>query len=349
MNDFQRYLAEEFAEDYEDGRLSRRDALKLIASVTGSLVVANSILAACAPPAQTASPAATVTARPATNATGAISQPASSAAPPTGGAASETPPDEIQAGETATQATQSPGSVHAYGTVMPDDPAVEAGMVEFPDAGTTLQAYLARPRAGGSFPVALVCHENRGLTEHIQDVARRLAKAGYVALAVDLLSRQGGSATLSAEQVPGILGNLPPEQFVQDFLAGWRFLQGQSFAQSGRVGMTGFCFGGGVTWRVATQMPELGAAVPFYGPHPPVEDVPKISAAVLAIYGERDQRINQGIPAVEEAMKQHNKIYEKVIYPNADHAFFNDTGSRYNPQAAQDAWSRLLGWFEKYV
>lgn len=222
-------------------------------------------------------------------------------------------------------------------------------MVEIPGEGANLQAYLARPMNEGSFPVVLVCHENRGLTEHIKDVARRLAKAGYVALAVDLLSRQGGTGALGSDEVPGALGNQPPDQFVQDFLSGWRYLQEQPYAQAERVGMTGFCFGGGVTWRVATRMPELKAAVPFYGPHPPVEDVPGINAAVLAIYGELDQRINQGIPAIEEAMQQNNKVYEKVIYPNADHAFHNDTGSRYNPEAAQDAWRRTLEWFGTYV
>jgi len=222
-------------------------------------------------------------------------------------------------------------------------------MIEFPGEGATLQGYLARPKGEGTAPVILVCHENRGLTEHIKDVARRLAKAGYVALAVDLLSRQGGTAALSPDQVPGALGNTPPDQFVQDFKSGWRYLQRQPFAQSERVGMVGFCFGGGVTWRVATRMPELKAAVPFYGPHPPIEDVPGINAAVLAIYGELDQRINQGIPAIEEAMRKDNKIFEKVIYPNADHAFHNDTGTRYNAEAARDAWKRTLEWFAKYV
>ena len=142
---------------------------------------------------------------------------------------------------------------------------------------------------------------------------------------------------------------MPPDQFVQDFLSGWRYLQDQSFAQADRVGMVGFCFGGGVTWRVATEMPELKAAVPFYGPHPSVDAVPNINAAVLAVYAERDQRINQGIPAMEAAMQQNNKVYEKVIYPDADHAFHNDTGSRYNPEAARDAWARTLAWFERYL
>jgi carboxymethylenebutenolidase len=113
--------------------------------------------------------------------------------------------------------------------------------------------------------------------------------------------------------------------------------------------MVCFCFGGGVTWRVATQMPELLAAIPFYGPPPPVSDIPNIHAAVLAIYGELDSRITSSIPTIEQAMQENNKIYEKIVYPDADHAFHNDTGSRYNPEAAKNAWERTLAWFERYV
>lgn len=322
MNLFQRYLAEEFAEDYEEGRLSRRDALKLIASVTGSLIAANSILAACAPsPEETATSGTSLTDMP-------------PAASPTA----------------ASAVTEPPAPAPAYGTVMPDDPAVIASEIQFPAAdGTSLMGYLAQPSSGAAAPVILVCHENRGLTAHIQDVTRRFAKAGYIGLAVDLLSRQGGSASVGEGNVPGALGNIAPDQFVEDFKSGWRYLQNLSFAEANKVGMTGFCFGGGVTWLVATQMPELLAAVPYYGPHPPVEDVPNINAAVLGIYGELDGRINGGIPAIEEAMAANNKIYEKMIYPNADHAFNNDTGPRFNPEAAKDAWERTLAWFERYV
>jgi carboxymethylenebutenolidase len=145
------------------------------------------------------------------------------------------------------------------------------------------------------------------------------------------------------------LGNINPTQFVDDFKSGWQYLGGQSYADAGKVGMTGFCFGGGVTWQVAVHMPELLAAIPYYGPHPAASDVPMINAAVLAIYGEQDSRINSGIPAIEEAMTANNRIYEKMIYPNADHAFNNDTGSRYNPEAAQDSWARSLAWFDQYV
>jgi carboxymethylenebutenolidase len=339
MNDFQRYLAEEFAEDYEEGRISRREALKLIVSVTGSLVAANSILAACVPPPVDPAEQFPTDAAPSTQGAPALEA--------TGASLTPEVPELLEASPTA-EVASSPTD-QDYGTVMPDDPAVEAGPVEFAGQAATLFGYLAHPRDEEPAPVILVCHENRGLTEHIQDVVRRFGKAGYAALAVDLLSRQGGTGAVGPDQVPGALSNMPEEQFIQDFLSGWNYLAEQAFALAERVGMTGFCFGGGVTWRVAVAMPELLAAVPFYGPHPPVADVPKIQAAVLAIYGELDQRINQGIPAIEDAMRANNKIYEKVIYPNADHAFHNDTGSRYNPEAARDAWARTLDWFDRYV
>lgn len=329
MNLFQRYLAEEFAEDYSEGRISRREALKMIASVTGSLVAANSILAACAPLTEEAATEAV----PATDVI------------PTVGSPTDLPADPPTA-ESAAPVSPAPA---AYGTVVPDDPAIIAGEIRFPAEDTELMGYLARPSAGDAAPVILVCHENRGLTPHIQDVTRRFARAGYVGLAVDLLSRQGGSAAVGESNVPGALGNIPPEQFVEDFKSGWRYLQAQAYADAERVGMTGFCFGGGVTWQVAVHMPELLAAVPFYGPHPLPANVPQINAAVLAIYGEQDNRINSGIPPIEEAMAANNKIHEKVIYPDADHAFHNDTGSRYNPEAAEDAWNRMLAWFEQYV
>ncbi|MBL8062904.1 MAG: dienelactone hydrolase family protein [Anaerolineales bacterium] len=329
MNIFQKYLAEEFAEDYQEGRITRRDALKLIVSVTGSLLVANSILAACMPPPEE------------------VEATADTPQPTAEPSATEQPSTEAPA--TEANSTSAPSSTSQYGTVMPDDPAIIASQISIPAPDANLIGYLAYPSSGSAAPVILVCHENRGLTPHIQDVTRRFAKAGYVGLAVDLLSRQGGSEALGSENVPGALGNIEPEQFVEDFKSGWQSLQGQSFADTRRVGMTGFCFGGGVTWQVAVHMPELLAAVPFYGPHPVTSDVPNIQAKVLAVYGELDGRINGGIPEIETAMTANSKVYEKLVYPNADHAFHNDTGSRFNPEAAADAWARMLAWFEKYV
>jgi carboxymethylenebutenolidase len=342
MNLFQQYLLDEFVEDYQEKRLSRREALKLITSIVGSLVVANSILAACAPLEQET---AAIQPLQSTEEQAEALSPSATASP------TSTQPVAAEATVLPTSEAPSAGSTlePAHGTVVPDDPRVSGSEVVFPGQEAELQGYLARPAAGDPAPVILVCHENRGLTPHIQDVARRLAKVGYVALAVDLLSRQGGSASLSSSEVPGILSSISPDLFVEDFYAGWRWLQDQDFALTERVGMIGFCFGGGVTWRVATQMRELKAAVPFYGPHPELADVPNIQAAVLAVYGERDSRINQGIPAIEEAMQQNGKIYKKLIYPESDHAFFNDTGTRYNPTAAQDAWRQTLEWFRQYV
>ncbi len=339
MNHFQEYLVDEFVEDYSEGRLSRRDALKLIASVAGSVVFANALLAACAP-----GPDA-----PPTPDAGRIvgSGAVTDIVPTRPGTATPEPTDTPPTATAPAAATASPLPVS--GTVSPGDPAVSADAVEFDSEGAAVTGYLAQPSAAGAYPVVLVCHENRGLTDHIRDVTRRFAKAGYVALAVDLLSRLGGTDAVGSGGVPGALDNTPPAQFVADFRSGWRYLQGQPSAVAERVGMTGYCFGGGVTWLLATQMPELKAAVPFYGPHPPEATVPDIQAAVLAIYAERDQRINQGIAAIEAAMQQHGKIYEKVIYPDADHAFHNDTGSRYSAAASQDAWARTLAWLAKYV
>jgi carboxymethylenebutenolidase len=333
MNSFQRYLVDEFAEDYQERRLTRRDALKLIASVTGSLLVAESVLAACAP----------VSEEEITATSPATSEPATSE------------PATSEPAATQPQATQPPQSTDASptqpaaGTVPPNDPSVNAAPVEFPGEGATLMGYLARPSQDGGFPVILICHENRGLTPHIEDVTRRLAKAGYVALAVDLLSRQGGSTQVGQDNVPGALGSIDPAQFASDFKSGWTYLQAQPFADAARVGMVGFCFGGGVTWLMTVEMPELKAAVPFYGPPPPEEDLPQIQAAVLAIYGELDDRITSTAEGIEAAMLANGKIFEKEIYAGADHAFHNDTGSRYHPEAAMAAWARTLDWFGRYV
>jgi len=299
--DFKGYLIEEFIEDYEEGSLQRRQALKLIAGVAGSVAIADSLLAACTPA-------------------------------PSGGFPLVT---------SATLGGDDPATAEGGFLVAGDD-------ITFPGQDTKLMAYHSRPAKEGSFPAALVCHENRGLTEHIKDVTRRLASSGYAALAVDLLTREGGSASLDPSDVPGLLGNTPPEQFVQDFISGWEWLKTQEYVNPDGVVMTGFCFGGGVTWRVAIGLPDLRAAVPFYGPHPAPEDLESIQATVLAVYAESDQRINQSIPQIEAAMEEYGKVYENVIYPDTSHAFHNDTGPRYAPEASADAWSRTLAWFEKY-
>ena len=318
MNYLQRYLVDEFVEDYQEGLLSRRQALKQIAGITG-IGVATHMLAACGQPAQSVVPS--------TQAPGAIT------------------PANTPMALAATTTT-----VPAANRVSANDPTIVAASVRFAGANVELSGYLARPSSDGAVPIVLVCHENRGLTPHIEDVTRRVAKAGYAGLAVDLLSREGGTAQIAdTDSIPGLLSGAPPERHVQDFQSGLDYMKKQPFAQADRAGMVGFCFGGGVTWLVAAGIAELRAAVPFYGPPVPTSAVATINAAVLAIYAERDTRINQSIPAIETAMQQNGKTYQKHIYPGVDHAFHNDIGQRYNAEAAQQAWAETLAWFKQYL
>ncbi|MGE5603729.1 MAG: dienelactone hydrolase family protein [Nitrososphaerales archaeon] len=369
LNWLQRYLVEEYVEDYQEGALTRREALKYLGAVLGSAAAATTVLAACAPmPAPTgATTGATATLAPsaeaaatAAPATAVATADVSTGAPTetaTAGVSPSPTPEQVRATATATvlattdtTASPTPIPVPAGVNVPPDDPSLEAQDLTFPGSGLDIVAYMAKPKGQGPFPAILVCHENRGLTDHIKDVTRRVAKAGYVGLAVDLLSSQGGTAKVSdPAQIPNILSSTPPDTLAGYFLSAIQYLQAQPFVNKDQLGMVGFCFGGGMTWLVATKAPQLKAAVPFYGPNPPLEAVPNIRAAVLGIYGGEDQRINAGIPAIEEAMQKNGKIFEKVIYPGASHAFHNDTGRNYNPEAAVDAWKRTLAWFEKYV
>lgn len=182
------------------------------------------------------------------------------------------------------------------------------------------------------------------------DVVRRWGKAGYVALCVDMLSRVGGSAAFPDESTrPAALGQIPQDQSLADLAAGLDYLKAQANVNAARLGVTGFCFGGGYTWRLATQRADVKAAVPFYGPSPPLADVPKIKAAVLGIYGALDTRITGAVGDLETALKSASITYELKIYDGADHAFHNDTGTRYKAAAARDAWQRASAWFAKYV
>ncbi len=322
MTDYQKYLVDEYIEDYERGDISRRQALKMLAAVTGSVALANGLLVACTPAAtQTAAMVTPTTASPVAAAPGVATASATGEAPPV--------PEGVRVAE--------------Y------DPDIAAGPIDFPGEAGNLTGYLAVHQGPGPFPAVLVCHENRGLTPYAQDVTRRLAKAGYAALAVDLLSRDGGTANLTAGQIPGILGNAPGERFVADFLSGWDYLKAQPFTQANSVGMIGFCFGGGVTWSVATKLAELKAAVPFYGPPPPAGELATIQAAVLAVYAGDDERITSTIPGVESAMAAAGKVYEKAIFPGVGHAFHNDTSPRYNPEAAEAAWAQTLAWLDKFL
>ncbi|MBM3943341.1 MAG: dienelactone hydrolase family protein [SAR202 cluster bacterium] len=232
-------------------------------------------------------------------------------------------------------------------TVRPDDPRLQAGPVEFPGDAGAVKGYLARPQGNGPFPAMLVVHENQGLLPHFADVARRLALEGYAALAVDLVSRKGG--TLDPEQGITALREIPSDQLLADANAAVRYLQGQSYVRADRVGVTGFCFGGGISWLLAVRNPGIRAAVPFYGSAPPIAEVPGMKAAVLGIYAGNDNRINAGVPDLEAALKQNQKTYELMTYPGVDHAFFNDTKTQYNAAAAGQAWTKAMAWLDQHL
>jgi carboxymethylenebutenolidase len=232
-----------------------------------------------------------------------------------------------------------------------DDGAVTAAWTEFAGATGPLDGYLAGPAtgpAGSSLPGVLVVHENKGVTPYIRDVTRRLATAGFVALAPDLLSGVGGTRSFAdPAAATAALGKLTPEDMVADLKAAVGHL---TTVSNGTVGALGFCFGGGMVWRLATQDPRLRGAVPFYGPNPPLADVPAIAAPVFAVYGALDARITGGLPDIEAAMTEHGRPFEKMVLPDAQHAFHNDTNpDRYHPEAAARAWSAALDHLDAWL
>lgn len=308
MTDLERYILDEWTDDYRAGRLPRREFLRRIAVFSGGAAAGLAVLA---------------------------------------GRGFATSAEEVADAATS----PAPLRAQAVGVTVPaDDPAIDARMVSFPAGGTTILAYLAAPKNKPKAPGVIVNHENRGLLEHFKDVCRRLAKAGYVALAVDLVSPQGGTDKFAdSAQVSTYLSRTPPAQHVELLNAGVRYLQGSPAVRADRVGTMGFCFGGGMVWRLATQNPDLRAAVPYYGPNPPLEDVPKIRGAVLAFYGSLDTFVNPGIAAMKNALDNAKITYETHVYEGANHAFFNDTGDRYNAAAAKDAWGRTLAWFGRWL
>ncbi|NNN18459.1 MAG: dienelactone hydrolase family protein [Acidimicrobiaceae bacterium] len=212
-------------------------------------------------------------------------------------------------------------------------------------------AYCAKPKEGRSLPGVIVIHENKGLVPYVEDVARRFAKEGFVAVAPDLLSRRGGTqAFADPADATTALGTIGREELVEDLISAVSLLAADESVQADRIGVVGFCFGGGMAWRLITKDSRLKAAVPFYGPNPPLEDVPNIAAKILAIYGGLDERINAGIDEIEAATTEHKKVFEKIIYPGAQHAFHNDTNpDRYHPEAAVDAWQHTLQWLRRWL
>ncbi len=226
------------------------------------------------------------------------------------------------------------------------DPAVTAGFINYPGVTGDVRGYLASPEIGSKFPAVIVIHENRGLVPHIQDVTRRMAREGFLALAPDALSPVGGTPEDNSN-VRELFGKLNSEETTKNFVAAVKYLKTHP-KSTGKVGCTGFCWGGGITNEVAVNAPDLDASVPYYGRQSSAEDVSKIKAPVMAHYAGDDERINAGIPAFEEALKKNNIEYQIFIYPGAKHAFNNDTNpDRYNEEAAKLAWSRTVAFFKE--
>lgn len=248
--------------------------------------------------------------------------------------------------------TLAPAAAHGA-VVSPNDPEIITHNVQYKGKTTSISGYLARPVKAGRYPALIVVHENAGLSVHVQDVARRFAKAGFVALAPDYLSRMGGTRLVNPKG--GGLSNIreiaPWQNVAEDTAAGFAYLNVLSDVQGNQRFLVGFCWGGEMTFAAATQIPTLRAAVVFYGRSPePLDLVKNIRAPIMAHYGEKDPGVNKGIEATVAAMKKYNKVYDHKIYAGAQHAFNNDTNKeRYNAAAAKEAWDRTLEFFRKNV
>ncbi len=233
-------------------------------------------------------------------------------------------------------------------TIPPDDPRLHTETITYNGESGKVKAYLAKPKKDQKYPAVIVIHENRGLVPHIKDVARRMALEGFLVIAPDALSPLGGTPD-NVEDTRPLFQKINYETTKKDFIAAVKYLQTNPLS-TGKVGCTGFCWGGAMTNHVAVNSPELLAAVPYYGSTPDPEDVPKIKAALLLHYAENDQRINEGIPAFEKALKNAGIKYEIYMYKGTEHAFNNDTNpSRYNKEAADLAWKRTIDFFRKYL
>jgi carboxymethylenebutenolidase len=333
LNETQRYFIEEHVEDFRDGQITRRELFRRVSLIAGSAALATTILAACDLSPKTGA----------------------------GGIATGTPGTSVGGGATPTVAASTglvaagpyatpPAAATTDGvTVKPDDPRIA---VSKPDVkgmdGASLLAYMAKPNLSGRVPGVIVVHENRGQTEHIRDVVRRVATAGFVGLNIDLAARDGGADKLTDQGAyNAALGKRSVADKLSDHKAAIDFLKTQT---SGVVGVTGFCFGGGETWNIVGGGLDIKAAVPFYGPAPSTAiDVAKTKAAVFAVYAQLDTRITSTAPQMEDRLKQAGVPYQITTYPGVNHAFHNDTGGAYNAEQAQKAWVATIEWFKKYL
>jgi carboxymethylenebutenolidase len=230
-----------------------------------------------------------------------------------------------------------------------DDSRIKAGYetVPSPQGNGNIKGYFAQPAAGGKLPAVLVIHENRGLNPYIEDVARRFAVANFIAFAPDGLTSVGGYPG-NDEAGATAFRTVDATKMFEDFVAsaGWLKAHARS---TGKVGAVGFCFGGGIANQLAVRLPDLAAAVPFYGRQPGAEDAAKIKAPLLLHYAGNDAGVNKGWPTYEAALKANNKVYTAYIYENTQHGFHNDTTPRYDEAAAKLSWSRTLAFFKEQL
>jgi carboxymethylenebutenolidase len=243
-----------------------------------------------------------------------------------------------------------------------DAPDIETQTVEYLGPGGTVFGYLARPRevpgparARAALqpterPAVVVIHENRGINDHIKDVVRRVARAGYVGLGPDLVSRQGGTHNFpDPQQATQALNRVGAAAQLEDLMASVDYLKELPFVQAGRIGVVGFCFGGGMVWNLALNRSDLAALVPFYGAPPAADQLDRVSAPVLGIYAETDRNLTGRMAPVVTGLLERRKSFGFHIYDGVGHAFHNDTGAAYNRAAACDAWARTLAFFDKHL
>lgn len=318
MNDIERYLSEEVAIDFRDGLISRREALHRLAVMGLGATSAAALLSGCG------------------------GEPAATSATP---AASGSGPASSLSANAPASASAAAGTAPKPAPDLPPSSPTEIITFSGPEGRTLQGAWAAADAPVGA---VLVIHENKGLNEHTKHVAGRFAKAGYSAFAVDLLSAEGGTAKFTdLAEATAALGKAPVERHVADLRASLDELTKR--APKVKLAAIGFCFGGGMTWRlVAAKDPRLAAAAPFYGPFPEGADLTGSKAAVLGVYAEADARVNASRDAAKAALEKAKLTHEIVTYPG-DHAFFNDARERYHEASAKAAWAKVLEWFGKHV
>ena len=254
----------------------------------------------------------------------------------------------VLAGSTAAAVTLMPLLENNYAQaqfVPKNDSRLHVENIKYPGETGDIRAHFARPKGNTKLPGVIVIHENRGLNPHTEDVARRVAIEGFIAIAPDALSPLGGTPE-DTNEARSLMRKLDSQATVKNYVAAVKYLKTHP-QSTGKVGCIGFCWGGGMTNQVAVNSADLTAAVPFYGRQPAPEDVPKIKASMLLQYAGLDERINAGIEAFEAALKKANIEYKIFMYEGAGHAFFNDTGSRYNKEAALLAWERTIAFLKE--